>query len=165
MPNVFNVRKAVKQLIGTRMIGDVLQEDEPENDVFILGGVKIVAEFVGGGPQRCLETEVCAVAIAFGGGLLAWHLGTFIVIDGADVGVGGVLAAPFYGRNGTREMPYGSVFRFRAAWRPAFANPVICSFTFFSRLNSSIHCSSVSALTVVTRTVRSSQSVASPPRK
>jgi hypothetical protein len=37
--------------------------------MLILGGIEIVAEFVSSGPQRRLETEVCAVAVPFGGGL------------------------------------------------------------------------------------------------
>ena len=43
-------------------VGDVFQEDEAEDDVFVFGGVEVNAEFVGGGPQRRLEAESGAVA-------------------------------------------------------------------------------------------------------
>ncbi len=43
-------------------IGDVLQEDEAEDDVLVLGRVHVVPQLVGGGPKRGLEAEVGAVA-------------------------------------------------------------------------------------------------------
>lgn len=36
-------------------VGDVLEEDEAEDDVFVLGGVHVVAEGVGGGPELGFE--------------------------------------------------------------------------------------------------------------
>ena len=36
-------------------VGDVLQEDEPENDVLVLGGVQVAAHLVGGVPQDGLK--------------------------------------------------------------------------------------------------------------
>ena len=42
---------------------------------------------------------------------------------------------------------------------------IMSAFTFFSRLNSAIHSSSVNAFTVTACTVRSIQSTASPPKK
>jgi hypothetical protein len=49
--------------------------------------------------------------------------------------------------------------------RTVFCILTISAFSFFSRLNSAIHSSMVSAFTVATRTVLSIQSVASPPKK
>ena len=41
-------------------VGDVLQEDQPEDDVLVLGGVHVVAELVGRLPERRLEAEGAA---------------------------------------------------------------------------------------------------------
>jgi len=38
-------------------VGNVLQENEAEDDVFVFGGVHITAQLVGGGPQLVLESE------------------------------------------------------------------------------------------------------------
>ena len=38
-------------------VGDVFQEDEAEDDVFVFGGVEVAAEFVGSGPKRGFEAE------------------------------------------------------------------------------------------------------------
>ena len=38
-------------------VGDVLEEDEAEHDVLVLGGVHVVAQRVGGGPQLRLEPD------------------------------------------------------------------------------------------------------------
>jgi hypothetical protein len=45
-------------------VGDVLEEDQAEDDVLVLGGVHVIAELVGGGPQGRLEPEVRA-AVGF----------------------------------------------------------------------------------------------------
>src|SRR5690606_9735864 len=39
-------------------IGDVLEEDQAEDNVLVLSGVHVVAELVGCLPQRALEAEV-----------------------------------------------------------------------------------------------------------
>ena len=39
-------------------VGDVFQEDEAEDDVFIFGSVEVAAKFVGGGPKRGFKAEV-----------------------------------------------------------------------------------------------------------
>lgn len=60
----------------------------------------------------------------------------------------------------------GECYRdFRRATDHAPAPRMISAFTFFSRLNCSTHSVSVNSLTFVACTVRSSQSVASPPKK
>ena len=41
-------------------VGDVLQEDQAEDDVLVLGGVHVVAESVGGLPELRLEAEIGA---------------------------------------------------------------------------------------------------------
>ena len=43
-------------------IGNVLEEDEAEHDVLVLGGVHVPAELVGGSPELLLEAEICPVA-------------------------------------------------------------------------------------------------------
>jgi hypothetical protein len=43
-------------------VGDVLEEDEAEDDVLVLGRVHVVAQRIGGGPELRLEAEVgCGV--------------------------------------------------------------------------------------------------------
>ena len=48
-------------------VGDVLEEDEAEHDVLVLGGVHVGAQRVGGLPQLALKAEVRAVAIGLDG--------------------------------------------------------------------------------------------------
>ena len=36
-------------------VGDVLEEDEAEDDVLVLGGIHVGAELVGGGPEGFLD--------------------------------------------------------------------------------------------------------------
>ena len=61
-------------------VGDVLQEDQSEDDVLVLGGVHVVAQGVGGFPKLLLEAEVrAAVLLAlltspFGSS----HIGSFL---------------------------------------------------------------------------------------
>ena len=43
-------------------VGDVLKEDEAEDNVLVDGGVHVAPELVGGGPERSLEAEVRSVA-------------------------------------------------------------------------------------------------------
>ncbi len=45
-------------MLGFEGVGDVLQEDEAEHDVLVLGRVHVVTQRVGGGPQLGLEAEV-----------------------------------------------------------------------------------------------------------
>ena len=47
-------------------VGDVLEEDQAEDDVLVLGRVHVVAERVGGRPELGLEAEVGPVLAAFG---------------------------------------------------------------------------------------------------
>ena len=44
-------------------VGDVLEEDEAEDDVLVLGRVHVGAELVGGLPELLLEAEVRAGAV------------------------------------------------------------------------------------------------------
>ena len=46
---------------GLEGIGDVLQEDQAEDDVLVFGRVHVVAQGIGGGPELGFETEVGAV--------------------------------------------------------------------------------------------------------
>ena len=57
-------------------VGDVLEEQEAEDDVLVLGGVHVAAQLVGGLPEGGLEAEVAA---AFG-------LGEFFAAQAGDVG-------------------------------------------------------------------------------
>jgi hypothetical protein len=61
--------------------------------------------------------------------------------------------------------PASHQVRFRATLSFAVLDDMIAAFTFFSRLNSAIHSSRVNPFTVAACTVRSIQSVASPPKK
>jgi len=45
-------------------IGDVLQEDQAEDDVLVLGGVHIASELVRRLPEDFLEPDVRAVAVS-----------------------------------------------------------------------------------------------------
>jgi hypothetical protein len=42
-------------------VGNVFEEDQAEDDVFVVGGVHVAAEFVRGLPEGLLEAEVGAV--------------------------------------------------------------------------------------------------------
>ncbi len=57
-----------KQLLAASLEGirDVFEEDEAQDDVLVFGRIKVPAELVGGSPQRLLESEIGAVAVAFG---------------------------------------------------------------------------------------------------
>ena len=44
-------------------VGDVLEEDEAEDDVLVFGGVHVAAHLVGGLPQLLLEPEVRTVTV------------------------------------------------------------------------------------------------------
>ena len=48
-------------VLGLEGVGDVLEEDQAEDDVLVLGRVHVVAERVGGGPELGLEAEVGGV--------------------------------------------------------------------------------------------------------
>jgi hypothetical protein len=59
-----------------------LRTMRPEDDVLVLGGVHVVAELVGGGPEGRLKPEVGAVAVGLGGGFLStWHIAVNIVAE------------------------------------------------------------------------------------
>ena len=49
-------------VLGLEGVRDVLEEDQPEDDVLVLGGVHVVAQRVGRGPELGLEAEVCGVS-------------------------------------------------------------------------------------------------------
>ena len=49
-------------------VRDVLQEDEAQHDMLVVGGVQVAAQLVGGGPEFGFE----ALAGVFGLGLLGW---------------------------------------------------------------------------------------------
>ena len=51
----FGVELGVLLLEG---VGDVLQEDQAEDDVLVLGRVHVVAELVGGQPEFALEAQI-----------------------------------------------------------------------------------------------------------
>ena len=54
---VGRVGKAARQLnaLGTEGVGDLLDEDQAEHQVLVLGGVHVGAQLVGGGPQCLLD--------------------------------------------------------------------------------------------------------------
>jgi hypothetical protein len=39
-------------------VGDLLEEDQAEDDVLVLGGLDVATEQIGSGPEVCLEAEV-----------------------------------------------------------------------------------------------------------
>ena len=53
-------------VLGLEGVGDVLEEDQAEDDVLVLGRVHVVAQRVGRGPELRLEAEIGAVAAIFG---------------------------------------------------------------------------------------------------
>jgi hypothetical protein len=57
-------------VLGLERVGDVLQEDEAQDDVLVLRRVHVVAEGVGGLPELGLEAEV-GVGRCYGGRCLA----------------------------------------------------------------------------------------------
>ena len=50
-------------------VGDVLEEDQAEHDVLVLGRVHVGAERVGGPPEFALKAKAGIVLVAFGRGL------------------------------------------------------------------------------------------------
>jgi hypothetical protein len=54
-------------------IGDVLEEDEAENDMLILRRIHVVAELVGGKPELGLEAEVGRRVLGGGGFAFGGH--------------------------------------------------------------------------------------------
>ena len=44
-------------VLGLEGVGDVLEEDQAEDDVLVLGRVHVVAQRVGGGPELGLEAQ------------------------------------------------------------------------------------------------------------
>lgn len=48
-------------------VGDVLEEDQAEDDVFVLSRVHVIAERVGGGPELGFEAEVGSGVVSPGG--------------------------------------------------------------------------------------------------
>ncbi len=48
-------------------VGDVLEEDQAEDDMLVLGGVHVVAQLVGGRPERGLEAKICGSSTNFTG--------------------------------------------------------------------------------------------------
>lgn len=56
------------------LVRDVLQEDEPQHDVLVLGGVYVAAQFIGGLPDLLLEAYLGGVV-----GLFLCHMGSLLV--------------------------------------------------------------------------------------
>ena len=46
------------RVLRLERVGDVLQEDEAEDDVLVLGRIHVVAQRVGGGPELGFEAEI-----------------------------------------------------------------------------------------------------------
>jgi hypothetical protein len=56
-------------------VGNVFEEDQAEDNVFVVGGVEVAAELVGSGPEGGFKTEVAlAVAILVGLFVGSWRL-------------------------------------------------------------------------------------------
>ena len=56
-------------VLGLEGVGDVLEEDQAEDDVLVLGRVHVVAQRVGGGPELGFEAEVGGGVVVLGFGL------------------------------------------------------------------------------------------------
>ncbi len=50
-------------------VGDVLQEDQAEDDMLVLGGVHVAAQLLGGLPEAVFEAEVGGAGSRLGHGL------------------------------------------------------------------------------------------------
>ena len=61
-------RCGTKCIVEVRLeyVGDVLEEDQAEDDVFVLGRVHVVAQGVDGGPELRLEAEVGSGLVGLG---------------------------------------------------------------------------------------------------
>ena len=58
-------------VLGLKCVGNVLEKDQPEHDVLVLGRVHVVAQCIGRRPEFGLEAEIRGAAVVFGlGGLL-----------------------------------------------------------------------------------------------
>ena len=49
---------------GIERVGDVLEEDQPQRDVLVLGRVEVPPHLVGGGPELLFEADGGAVGLA-----------------------------------------------------------------------------------------------------
>ena len=45
-------------VLGLEGVGDVLEEDQAEDDVLVLGRVHVIAQGIGGGPELGLKAEL-----------------------------------------------------------------------------------------------------------
>ena len=70
-PGVFALSGDELGMVLLEAVGDVLQKDEAEDDVLVLGRVHVVAELIGGEPQFPLEADI-------GGGVLGGGRGGFL---------------------------------------------------------------------------------------
>lgn len=60
---VFGVLGRLQLLVlGLKGVGDVFQEDQPENYMLVLGGVHVPAELVSSTPQLILKTKIGTVS-------------------------------------------------------------------------------------------------------
>gem|GEM_PF-3122194 len=59
-------------------VGDVFEEDEPEDHVLVFRRVHVVAELVGGEPELGLEAKVGGGVFGGAGFGFGWHLGRYL---------------------------------------------------------------------------------------
>ena len=59
-------------------VGDVFQENQAQDNVFVFGGVEVAAEFVSGSPKRRLEAKGGAVGGFFLSSFDFWHFAAVI---------------------------------------------------------------------------------------
>lgn len=60
------------RVLGLEGVGNVLQENQAEDHVLVLGGIHVVAQRIGGGPQLGFEAEGCGgivLCVRFGHGV------------------------------------------------------------------------------------------------
>ena len=97
-------------VLGLEGVGDVLEEDQAEDDVLVLRRVHVVAQRVGGGPELGFEAEVGAGVVGLG--FLLCHqvslLGGMVGVQQVDA----LLFAPLgreMANTGNADMPTGCV--------------------------------------------------------
>jgi hypothetical protein len=64
-------------VLGLEGVGDVLEKDQAQDDVLVLGRVHVIAQRIGGGPELGFKAEVGRVAVLFNGltgGFLCRHI-------------------------------------------------------------------------------------------
>src|SRR5690606_4745730 len=109
---VFRQQRLVPGLEG---VGDVLEEDEPEHHVLVVGGLHVAAQLVGG--LEKLGLEAAGSAVVFPGGVVLSHAASILYVMPSPA------RAPAGAGSGATACTGGKHWHACARQRPAAALP------------------------------------------